>query len=115
MQKRQQRETCYSIYDDKAKTWTPWKILVMPDLPSFMPPCGSVQRVDLANGDILLPIYFKGKEDPFDRVTVARCTFDGTTLKYVEHGDEFELNSGRGRIQLVAHPLRKEILPHDAE
>ena len=29
-------------------------------------------------------------------MTVARCSFDGTTLKYLEHGDELELHSGKG-------------------
>lgn len=96
MEKRQ-RETCYSVYDDQAKTWSAWKMLVMPDAPKFYAAgAGSAQRLDIANGDILLPIYFKGKEEPFYRVTVVRCSFDGTALKYLEHGDEFEHNAGRG-------------------
>ena len=99
MEKRQ-RETCYSVYDEKAKTWSAWKMLAMPDLPKFYAAgAGSVQRVDLPNSDILLPIYFKGKEEPFYRTTVVRCSFDGTTLKYVEHGDEFEMNGGRGLFE----------------
>jgi len=94
---KRQRETCYAVYDEKAKTWSAWKMLAMPDHPKFYAAgAGSAQRVDLANGEILLPIYFKGKDDAFYRTTVARCTFDGVTLKYVEHGDEFELRSGRG-------------------
>ena len=99
MEKRQ-RETCYSVYDEKTRSWSAWKTLAMPDLPRFYAAgAGSVQRVDLPNGDILLPIYFKGKEDPYYRTTVARCSFDGTTLKYLEHGDEFALNSGRGLFE----------------
>ena len=99
MEKRQ-RETAYAIYDEQTKTWSAWKTLAMPDSPVFHSAgAGSVQRVDLPNGDILLPIYFKGKEDPYYRVTVTRCTFDGTALKYVEHGDEFTLNAGRGLFE----------------
>jgi lysophospholipase L1-like esterase len=99
MEKRQ-RETCYAVYDERAKTWSAWKTLAMPDLPRFYAAgAGSAQRVDLANGEILLPVYFKGKEEPFYRVTVVRCSFDGTTLKYLEHGDEFALPSGRGLFE----------------
>ena len=99
MEKRQ-RETCYAVYDEKTREWSAWQVLKMPDHPKFYAAgAGSVQRVDLANGDILLPIYFKGKEDPFYRVTVVRCSFDGTTLKYLEHGDEFEMNGGRGLFE----------------
>jgi lysophospholipase L1-like esterase len=99
MEKRQ-RETCYSVYDANARTWSAWKTLTMPDAPRFYAAgAGSAQRVDLPNGDILLPIYFKGKEDAFYRVTVVRCSFDGTTLTYREHGDEFELSSGRGLFE----------------
>lgn len=95
-----QRETCYAVYDDRAKTWSAWTTLAMPDAPRFYSAgAGSAQRVDLANGEILLPIYFKGKEDPYYRVTVVRCSFDGTTLKYLEHGDEFALNAGRGLFE----------------
>jgi hypothetical protein len=36
---------------------------------------GSVQRFDLENGDILLPIYFKAEKDKYYRVTVLRCSF----------------------------------------
>jgi lysophospholipase L1-like esterase len=99
MEKRQ-RETCYSVYDDAMRTWSAWRTLAMPELPKFYAAgAGSAQRVDLANGDILLPVYFKGKEDPYYRVTVVRCSFDGTTLKYLEHGNELELSSGRGLFE----------------
>ncbi|HYF35757.1 MAG TPA: exo-alpha-sialidase, partial [Prosthecobacter sp.] len=57
---------------------------------------GCVQRFDLENGDILLPIYFKAKEDRYYSVTVLRCTFDGKTLHFQEQGNELKLESGRG-------------------
>lgn len=96
MEKRQ-RETGFAVYDAQKRSWSPWKTLTMPDHPKFYSAgAGSVQRVDLPNGEILLPIYFKGKEDLHYRVTVVRCAFDGATLKYLEHGDELALDSGRG-------------------
>jgi hypothetical protein len=69
----------------------------MPDDVKFINAgAGSVQRFDLENGDILLPIYFKAEKDKYYRTTVLRCSFDGTTLKYLEHGTELALESGRG-------------------
>jgi hypothetical protein len=55
-----------------------------------------VQRLDLANGDLLLPIYFKNKEQAQYRTTVLRSTFDGAKLSYVEHGSEMTVPIGRG-------------------
>jgi hypothetical protein len=57
---------------------------------------GSVQRLDLPGGDILLPIYFKNPEQKTYRTTVLRCAFDGARLTYREQGSELELNVGRG-------------------
>ena len=92
-----QRETAWSVYDEKTRIWSPWTTLEMPDEPRFHSAgAGSVQRVDLDNGDILLPIYFKGKADKYYSVTVLRCSFDGKKLSYREHGDALTLESGRG-------------------
>lgn len=91
------REASYAVYDDKARTWSRWTTLAMPeDANFFNSGAGCVQRFDLENGEILLPIYFKAKEDKFYRVTVLRCSFDGTTLKLIEQGSELVLASGRG-------------------
>ena len=91
------RETTYSIYDPATKTWTPWQKLPMPNAPKFANAgAGSTQRVDLENGDILLPIYAKeiSAKDYF--TTVVRCRFDGRTLKYIEHGSEHTVPGDRG-------------------
>jgi hypothetical protein len=91
------RETCYSVYDPAARTWTPWTTLEMPDLPKFYSAgAGCVQRVDLPGGDILLPIYFKAREDKYTRVTVLRCAFDGRRLTFIEQGNELAVNTDRG-------------------
>lgn len=94
---RRPRETCYSVYDVQARRWSPWTTLAMPDEARFANAgAGSVQRVDLDNGDILLPIYFKGLEDKFSRVTVLRCAFDGTNLRFVAQGNELRMDADRG-------------------
>lgn len=91
------RETCFSVYDPQQATWSPWTEMPMPQGPKFFNAgAGSVQRVDLENGDILLPIYFKAKGDKYYRVTVLRCSFDGSTLRYAEQGNDLALESGRG-------------------
>lgn len=91
------RESSFSVYDPQTSTWTPWAMLEMPKEAKFYNSgAGCVQRVDLENGEILLPIYFKAKGDKYYRVTVLRCGFDGTTLRYLGQGNDLALESGRG-------------------
>ena len=91
------RETPFSVYDPQKRTWTAWDTLAMPDEKKFYNAgAGCVQRLDLPNGDILLPIYFMGEGEKFEKVTVLRCKFDGAKLTYVEHGNELVLNTDRG-------------------
>lgn len=91
------RETAYSVYDAKAKTWSPWTTLAMlADAKFHSAGAGCVQRVDQSNGDILLPIYFKGNSDKTYRTTVLRCQFDGAKLTFAEQGSEQSLAIDRG-------------------
>lgn len=82
------RHTSYSIYDPETDEWAAWQKLKMPGTDKFHDAgAGCVQRFDEADGSILLPVYFRtpGKNS---RVTVIRCTFDGGTLCFQEHGNE---------------------------
>lgn len=91
------RHTVWSVYDPATQTWAPWARLRMPDDPKFSAAgAGSTQRVDLANGDILLPIYSKEISGKEYFSTVVRCRFDGRTLTYVEHGSEHTVAVDRG-------------------
>ena len=91
------RATAYAVYDAATRQWSAWDTLKMPDDPKFYNSgAGCVQRVDLENGDILLPVYFKAEADKFYRVTVLRCGFDGRTLSFKEQGNELALEDGRG-------------------
>ena len=91
------RATAYAAYDPKVNSWSSWKELKMPDEPKFENAgAGSVQRLDLAGGDILLPIYFKEPKARQYSTTVCRCRFDGETLTYIEHGSELSVNVKRG-------------------
>lgn len=92
-------ETPYSVYDPLRKEWSVWKTLEMPAERKFeFARAGCTQRVDLPNGDILLPIYFRPADQQHERnqVTICRCRFDGQTLQYIEHGDELSLEIERG-------------------
>jgi hypothetical protein len=91
------RRTAWSVYDPKMRTWTPWAKLAMPAEPKFS--CGgagSTQRVDLDNGDILLPIYSKEIKEKAYFSTVVRARLDGEKLRYLEHGTELTINVDRG-------------------
>lgn len=91
------RATAYSAYDAVKRTWSPWQALKMPDDPKFASAgAGSVQRLDLENGDLLLPVYFKPMDAKKYSTTVLRCRFDGKTLTYVEHGSELTVPEPRG-------------------
>ncbi len=92
-----ERQTAYSVYDQKARTWAPWQTVKMPDEDRFYSSgAGCTQRLDLPNGDILLPIYCKAKGEKCAASTVMRCRFDGQTLSYVEHGSEMSIDIPRG-------------------
>lgn len=91
------RSTAYAIYDSAANAWSPWQSLEMPDDPKFENAgAGCVQRVDLDDGTVLLPIYFKSLDAPRYSVTVLRCSFDGEKLSYLGHGSELTVPIGRG-------------------
>ena len=90
-------QTSYSVYDPVKQSWSVWKSLVMPDEPRFQfCRAGCTQRVDLPNGDILLPIYFRPTMAKRHSSAICRCRFDGKTLSYVERGEELTVEVDRG-------------------
>lgn len=95
----QSRAGSYAVYDPKSGGWTPWRRIEMPDPAGkfYGVTPGCVQWIVEPDGPILLPIYFNGDSPAMPaQVTVLRCAFDGTTLTYVEHGDEMRLDVERG-------------------
>ncbi len=91
------RGLAYAVYDLPNHRWQPWQVVELPDEPRFKNAgAGSGQRYDLDNGDVLIAIYHKGPEETQYSVTVLRCTFDGKTLRYQEHGNSLTVNIKRG-------------------
>lgn len=90
-------EPTYAVYDADKGTWSPWTTLKLPE-GKLGQACGAgcCQRVDLADGTILLPVYHREKDSPFARSTVLRCAFDGVTLKVLEVGDTLKRDFKRG-------------------
>jgi len=92
--------TSYSVYDPAKQKWDNWRRLKMPDDKKFgFSRAGCSQRVDLPNGDILLPIYFRTVNAKAHSATVLRCKFDGETLTYLEHGNEMTVPIQRGLVE----------------
>ena len=91
------RSTAYAIYNPEMAKWSAWQTLKMPlDAKFANAGAGSVQRFDLPNGEILLPIYFKEIGKTQYSTTVLRCEFDGEKLQYREHGSELTVPVKRG-------------------
>ena len=92
----------YAVLDPESEDCGPLRTVDMPardheGKPIVAPNAGCNQRVDLANGDILLPIrYQRSDQERIYTTIVARCRFDGVTLTYVEHGSEHSIPRGRG-------------------
>lgn len=67
---------------------------------------GCNQQVVLDGGDVLLPIRYLKSESPRNYTSiVARCAFNGTTLRHVEYGTEHSIPTGRGLYEpsVTAH------------
>lgn len=92
----------YAVMNPKSAEWGPMKFLKMPEKDHsgkaiVAANAGNNQRVDLPNGDILLPVRYQRGVKPRNYTSVVvRCGFDGETLTYKEHGSELNIPRDRG-------------------
>lgn len=94
------RAVAYATLGRGQQEWSQWRTLRLPERPEFgNAGAGCAQRVDLPDGQVLLPIYFKEPAATQCSVTVLRCTFDGSTLRYVEHGNYLTVDNQRGLVE----------------
>ncbi|MDN3689017.1 exo-alpha-sialidase [Cyclobacterium jeungdonense] len=81
------RHTAYAVFNSEKGAWNTWKKLEMPDEKRFgNAGAGCVQRLDLSDGTVLLPIYFSPPGENA-RVAVCHCDFDGEKLSFIEMGN----------------------------
>jgi hypothetical protein len=99
----QPRELAYAVYDPEMDQWDPWRMLEFPDQEKFWSAgAGCAQWVIKDDGTLLVPQYFCPPEMRGEGArarsasTVVHCSFDGTQLTYLEHGDELTLDVPRG-------------------
>lgn len=109
------RKVAYAVMDPHTAEWDPLKTLVLPErdhdgLRLLAPSAGCSQRVDLPDGDVLLPIsylpsatldentnVFDYSEPVLLHSIVARCGFDGQSLAYREHGTQHSITADHSR------------------
>ena len=89
--------TCWSTFDRDKQDWTPCRLLKMPDEERFFA-CGNGcgQSVELDNGDLLVPVYFKAPGDRCSSSMVMRCSFNGKDLSLLTYGNALTVPGGRG-------------------
>lgn len=93
------QEVAYAVYDPANESWSGLNTVQFPAKLDngddfFGVNAGCTQRVDLADGTILLPIrYVRNKKYI---TTVIQCSYDGRSLKYIRHGSTFTVAIGRG-------------------
>ncbi len=101
-EERLRERISYATMNPTTGEWGPLRFLQVPEKdhsgkPIIAANAGCNQRVDLSNGEILLPVrYWRDPEKHNYTTIVARCSFDGETLSYLEHGSELTIPKGRG-------------------
>ena len=99
---RLRERVSYAVMNPKTGAWGAMRFLKMPAKDHSGATitganAGCTPRVDLPNGDILLPVrYWRDPKQHNYTSVVALCAFDGKTLIYKKHGSEHNIPQGRG-------------------
>lgn len=98
------RYTFYSVFDKDKNEFGQMKLLEMPD---GYERCGngSGQSVELENGDLLIPVYYKKDNEHNMYSMVLKCSFDGENMTLLEIGRPLTIHIRRGLYEpsLVCH------------
>ena len=93
-------ETVCSVWDSGQKKWSAPRDLVFRGIARpHRTVAGSVQRLDEANGDILLPLSCCGRGEKVRATAVARCVFQDGQLQVVEMGNPMSVPIDRGLLE----------------
>jgi len=103
-------ETSYAVYDPKTDRWTKWQELSMPETETkfFGVGCGCSQWLTQPDGKLILPVQYYSKPGGRWRATMVECEFDGTNIKFLQHGDELEVEGGYGFAEPSLIQLHKK-------
>jgi len=89
--------TVYAVFDPEHDAWSERAILRLPDEPRFHTSrCACSQWLVLDDGSLLIPLYFKSREQQDYSVAVARCAFDGSSITFQDLGNAMTVTGGRG-------------------
>ena len=90
------RRTFYSVYDPDSASFGEMNFLD-PKLWDFEQGWGngSGQSIELENGDLLIPVYFKNTDGRYSSCAI-RCAFDGSKLTFLEIGNSLTVSISRG-------------------
>ena len=92
----------YCVFDPATREFGPLRIMEMPPKDHsgqgiIAPNAGCHQQVILDDGTVLLPVRYQRSRIRRNYTSVvAKCEFDGTTLRYIEHGSEHSVPTRRG-------------------
>jgi len=92
----------YAVYDPANGTFAPWKSFRVAVDGRERPCVAYGQRVDLSNGEILLPFSTIKKLDGWESIRwcgSARCRFDGETIDVIETGNLVTHPKPRGFVE----------------
>lgn len=94
---KRSHQTVYAALDPQSGKWTPWKELELPAEEQFnFARNACSQWLVKPDGHLLVPLYIGNSAKDRYRTTVAECSFDGTKLSYVRHGNELRMETARG-------------------
>lgn len=98
------RHTFYSIFDKEKNEFGQIRLLEMPE---GYERCGNGcgQCVELENGELLIPVYYKTTNEQNMYSMVLRCSFDGEKIRVIEMGKPLTIHISRGLYEpsLVFH------------
>lgn len=89
------RYTFYSVYNKEKNEFSKMKFI---EMPAGFEQCGngSGQSVELENGELLIPVYYKKQGKTAMYSAVIRCSFDGREIKMLEMGNSLTIDIERG-------------------
>lgn len=100
------RKSFYSVYNSAENRFSSVGFVSIPAEFGGIYGCGNGcgQSVELENGDLLIPVYYKNAEG-FYASAVMKCAFDGQDVVFSEIGNSLTVPLARGLFEpsLIAH------------